>query len=175
MHPTSHPATSPRSGTDDPPSDEALLVGLRRGEPGAAGAFVRRFQRSVYGLARSIVGDPTQAEDIAQEALSRAWRHAEDYDTRRGSVSTWVLRMTRNLAVDTLRRHAAAPVDPRAGIFLNQSTRGPVPDESGSIADHANRVRTAVRRMPEEQRRALILATFYGLRPETSATPMRCP
>ena len=146
MHTTSHQAISPRSCADDEPSDgepsdEALLVGLGRGDQGAGGAFVRRFQRRVYGLAKSIVGDPTQAEDIAQEALSRAWRHAETYDSRRGSVSNWVLTMTRNLAVDALRRKGAEPADPRAVIFLDQPAQGPVPEEAAIIADHTNRVR----------------------------------
>ncbi len=167
MHTTSHQAISPRScgddePSDDEPSDEALLVGLGRGDPGAGGAFVRRFQRRVYGLAKSIVGDPTQAEDIAQEALSRAWRHAQTYDSRRGSVSTWVLTMTRNLAVDTLRRKGAEPADPRAVIFLDQPAQGPVPEEAATIADDANRVRTALGQIPVEQRRALVLAAFYG-------------
>ena len=91
MPPTTHRATSPRSRSDDSPSDEALLSGLGQGDPVAGTTFVRRYQGRVYGLARSIVGDPTQAEEVAQEALIRAWRHAGSYDARRGSVSTWVL------------------------------------------------------------------------------------
>ena len=57
-------------------SDEALLAGMAVGDERAGVAFVRRYQRRVYGLALSMVGDPTLAEDIAQEALLRAWRHA---------------------------------------------------------------------------------------------------
>ena len=49
-------------------SDEALLAGMGLGESGAAGAFVRRFQARVFGLALGIVGDPALAEDVAQEA-----------------------------------------------------------------------------------------------------------
>ena len=162
MHPTVKLAASPRSRTDNTPSDEALLAGLGRGDPGAGGAFVRRYQRRVYGLAKRIVGNPTQAEDIAQEALSRAWRHAGSYDSRRGSVSSWVLTMTRNLAVDTVRRKGAEPVDPRAVIFFDQPARGPSPEESATIADDGSRVRTALAQLPVEQRRALVLAAFYG-------------
>ncbi|MGH9122776.1 MAG: RNA polymerase sigma factor, partial [Acidimicrobiales bacterium] len=53
-------------------SDEALLNGLALGDAALAVAFVRRFQRRVYGLAVSLVSDPALAEDIAQEALLRA-------------------------------------------------------------------------------------------------------
>ena len=68
-------------------SDDALVAGLATGDPDAASAFVRRFERRVYGLARTIVGDDRAAEDIAQEAFLKAWRHAATYDPRRGSVS----------------------------------------------------------------------------------------
>jgi RNA polymerase sigma factor (sigma-70 family) len=162
MHPTAQLPASSRSQPDDAPSDEALLAGLGRGDPGAGGAFVRQYQRRVYGLAKTIVGDPTQAEDIAQEALTRAWRHAGSYDSRRGPVATWVLTMTRNLAVDSLRRKTVQPADPQAVMFLGQPARGPSPEESATIDDDANRVRTAVSHLPMEQRRAVVLAAFYG-------------
>ena len=123
MHPITHSATAPRSRSDDSPSDEALLFGLGQGDPVAGTTFVRRYQGRVYGLARSIVGDSTQAEEVAQEALIRAWRRASSYDARRGSVSTWVLTITRNLAVDALRRKGARPADPQAVIFLEQPAR----------------------------------------------------
>jgi RNA polymerase sigma factor (sigma-70 family) len=162
MHPITHRATAPRSRSDDSPSDEALLLGLGRGDPGAAGAFVHRYQRRVYGLARSIVGDPSQAEEIAQEALFRAWRQALTFESRRGSVATWVLTITRNLAVDTLRRKGAQPADPRSVIFLDQPAHGLLTDDAATVSDETNRVRAALSRIPSEQRRALVLAAFYG-------------
>jgi RNA polymerase sigma-70 factor (ECF subfamily) len=54
-------------------SDEALLAGLAAGDREAAATFVRRFQRRVYGLALTVVGDPGTAEEVAQEAFVRAW------------------------------------------------------------------------------------------------------
>ncbi len=162
MHPTTQLAASPRSPADEATSDEALLAGLGRGDPGAGGAFVRRYERRAYGLANSIVRNPTQAEDIAQEALTRAWRHAGSYDSRRGSVATWVLTVTRNLAVDAVRRKAAEPADPRSVIFFDIPARGHSPEEAATIADDTNRVRSALSQLPAEQRRALVLAAFYG-------------
>ncbi len=162
MYPTAHRASLPRSQPDDGPSDEALLFGLGHGDPEAGVTFVRRYQGRVYGLAHSIVGNPTQAEEIAQEALIRAWRHAHSYDPRRGSVFTWVLTITRNLAVDTLRRKGAQPADPRTAIFLNQPAHGSMPEDAAIVTDETLRVRTALSRLPSEQRRALLLAAFYG-------------
>src|SRR5213083_1259414 len=93
-------------------SDETLLAGLASGEHDAAVAFVRRFQRRVFGLALAILGDPAAAEDVAQEAFARAWRHAAAYDPRRGPVANWLLVITRNLAVDAARLRRALPIDP---------------------------------------------------------------
>jgi len=85
------------------PSDETLLAGMASGDEWATVAFVRRFQRRVFGLAHAMLGDRSAAEDVAQEALTRVWRHAQVFDARRGSVATWVLTITRNLAIDSLR------------------------------------------------------------------------
>lgn len=163
MHSSTQRARSPRSRSDASPSDEALLLGLGRGDPGAASTFVRRYQRRVYGLARSIVADPNQAEEVAREALVRAWRHAGSWDPRRGSVSTWVLTMTRNLALEALRRKGAQPADSRALMFLDQPARAPMPEKAATVADETNRVRGALFELPVEQRQALVLAAFYGL------------
>ena len=70
---------------DDALSDEALLAGFAASDPAATSAFVARYQRRVYGLALTIVGDPRGAEDAAQEAMVRAWRHADTFDVRRGA------------------------------------------------------------------------------------------
>jgi RNA polymerase sigma-70 factor (ECF subfamily) len=162
MPPTSVVAASPRAPSENRTSDEALVAGLSRGDASAAGAFVHHYQRRVYGLARSLVGDPTQAEEIAQEALIRAWRHADSYDSRRGSLSTWVLTITRNMAVDFLRRKRAEPTDPRDPIFLDQPALGFMPEEAATAALETTRVTTALDGLPLEQRRALVLAVFYG-------------
>src|SRR5215472_6142040 len=96
----------------DGSSDETLLAGMAVGDERAGVAFVRRYQRRVFGLALGIVGDPTLAEDVAQEALIRVWKHAPVFDARRGGVATWVLTITRNLAIDALRLRRAVPTDP---------------------------------------------------------------
>ena len=145
--------------TDDL-TDEALLNGLAVGEAGLDVAFVRRFQRRVYGLALSLVGEPTVAEDIAQEALLRAWRHASVFDSRRGSVATWLLAITRNLSIDALRLRRAIPTDPSDLVGLQDGADGP----GDAVAnDDASRVlRQVIVTLPSDQRRALVLAAFHG-------------
>ena len=93
-------------------SDEVLLAGFAASDPAATAAFVERFQRRVYGLAVTVVGDARAAEDVAQEALLRAWRHGGVYDARRGSVVTWLLTITRNAAIDSVRVRRPIAIDP---------------------------------------------------------------
>lgn len=143
-------------------SDEALVAGLAAGDSGAATAFVRRFQARVFGLAVTMIGDSTIAEEIAQEAFTRAWRHAGGYDARRGRVATWLLSITRNLAIDHLRAKRTEPLDPekirdseRALWMASAQSRDAASIEIGELRD-------SLLELPTDQRRALLLAALFG-------------
>ncbi|MCU1375204.1 MAG: polymerase [Actinomycetia bacterium] len=144
-------------------ADDALLAGLGAGDPDASAAFVRRFQGRVFGLAVTMVGDRAVADDVAQEAFVRAWRHAGAYDARRGSVTTWLLTITRNLAVDALRAMRAVPTDPDVLAGMLPPAGGSGPDGAAVANEDAARVRAALAALPPEQRRAVVLARFSGL------------
>jgi RNA polymerase sigma factor (sigma-70 family) len=143
-------------------SDEALLAGLATGDRDASAAFVRRFQRRAYGLARTIVGDSGTAEDVAQEAFVRAWRYAASYDARRGTVLTWLLTIVRNAAVDRLRLRQPEPLDPEllaSKLRLNDIRTAR--DEHSGVLEREH-LRRAMASLPAEQRRALLLAAYFG-------------
>jgi len=142
-------------------SDESLLAGLASSDPDGSAAFVRRFQGRVFGLAMTIVGDPNMAEEVAQESFMRAWRHAATFDPTRGRVATWLLAITRNVAVDALRMRRQTPVDPDLLIGLRADSRSE-PEAQGVLADESQRVRLALGGLPEEQRRAVLMSAFYG-------------
>lgn len=141
-------------------SDDALLAGFAAGDPDAATAFVRRFQARVFGLAVRILRDPAAAEDVAQETFTKAWRHGATYDARRGSVPTWLLTITRNLAIDVLRLRRPEPCDPMELIEL--PWHGQSPEEEALRSDDGDTVRRALRELPIEQGRAVLRATFFG-------------
>lgn len=142
--------------------DETLLAGLRGGDEEITVAFVRRFQRKVYGVALSVIGDPRLAEDVAQQAFERAWRHARTYDARRGSVSAWLTAITRNLAIDTARVHRPLPVDPdELLVRMRANVEGP---ERFVLAGEAtDELRAALHGLPHAQARAVVLAGIIGL------------
>ena len=145
-------------------SDDTLLASFALGDSDAAAAFIRRFQGRVYGLARGMVSDPHLAEDVAQEAFVRAWRSASAYDSRRGSVQTWLLVITRNLAIDAMRMRRAQPVDPEVLTALDAGVASTATSPEASAETNADMgvLRAALGDLPPEQRQALLLAALCG-------------
>jgi RNA polymerase sigma factor (sigma-70 family) len=142
--------------------DEALLAAVGLDETDAAKVFVRRFQGRVYGLAFVITGDRNLAEDVAQQAFERAWRHAGSFDARRGTVTTWLLAIVHNLAVDTARVRRPELVDPMELLALLPAATDTDPESAALKADDLGRLRPALDALPDGQRRAVLLATIAG-------------
>jgi RNA polymerase sigma factor (sigma-70 family) len=142
--------------------DETLLAGLGAGDAELSLAFVRRFQRVVFGVAVTVLGDPTTAEDVAQQTFERAWRHAQVYDTRRGSVRAWMSTIAHNLAVDVLRARTSTPVDPQdLPALLTAMTD--TPERFAVAHDNAAGLRRALAALPAGQARAVAMAGIYGM------------
>jgi RNA polymerase sigma factor (sigma-70 family) len=148
---------------DVDPSDEALLAGFATGDPRTAATFVRRFQGRVFGLALTIVRQPAIAEEVAQETFVRVFRHAGNYDARKGRVSTWLLSIARNLAIDVTRMRRLDPVDPEViAAELSLTSQEPAADDMDLQPDEREQLRSAITELPDDQRRALVLAAYMG-------------
>jgi RNA polymerase sigma factor (sigma-70 family) len=142
--------------------DETLLAGLGAGDADLAVAFVRRFQRVVYGVALTVTRDPVTAEDVAQQAFEQAWRHAQVYDSRRGSVRAWLTTIAHNLAIDVLRARTSAPVDP-ADLPTLLTAVTDTPERLAVARDSAAGLRRALSQLPGSQARAVAMAGIYGM------------
>lgn len=148
----------------DRANDAALLAGLALDDPVVSAAFVRRFQGAVHGLALAITRDPASAEDVAQEVFVRAWRAAASYDSRRASVLTWLLTITRNAAIDAVRARRSTPTDEDTLDRLLTDTLTSEPDLE-ELAVHRLETRSALlrlHRLAPEQARAVVLAVLGG-------------
>jgi RNA polymerase sigma factor (sigma-70 family) len=142
--------------------DETLLAGYAAGEAELTVAFVRRFQAKLFGVALAVVGEAGIAEDVAQQAFERAWRHGHAYDQRRGSVAVWLSAITRNLAIDAMRVRRPSPVDPEV-LLARIDAGGDSPEHLAVLDESVGELRAALRRLPAEQARAVVLAGIAGM------------
>ena len=109
-----------------------------------------------------MLGDRGLAEEVAQEAFVRAWKHAASYDPERASVATWLLRIARNLAIDALRR--PRPVAPGPAMVAALTPAGPRPPWKTPPLHQTwtARARAALADLPPGQANAVWLTAFNG-------------
>lgn len=144
-------------------ADDALMQRLAvNGDPDALSQLYDRYQAQMYGLAMRITNDAGMAQDAVQEAFVGIWRNAKRYSDSRASVRTWILAITHHRAIDLVRRRRATSsltdADPASEALA-------LPDVWPEIAraTDAAAVRSALERLPREQREAIELAYFGGL------------
>ncbi len=158
-----------------PDSDGQLLSRLAAGERDAAAELYDRYAAAIYGLARRILRDDADAEDVVQEVFSQAWRTADKYQTGRATVVGWLLMMTRTRAIDRIRARRARPdMAPGAMPDVLPSSEPP-PSDVLLAAETADQIRSALRELPESQRIALEMAYFDGMTQAEIATRLDEP
>jgi RNA polymerase sigma-70 factor (ECF subfamily) len=144
-------------------SDEALLVLYGNGDRAAAQALTLRLTPLALRVARRMLGDWAEAEDVAQEAMMRLWRIAREWRQGEAKVTTWLYRVVTNLATDRLRKRKGK----RSGIGLDEAPE--VADETPGVEtqmmdqDRAEALQQALDQLPERQRQAVILRHIEGL------------
>jgi RNA polymerase sigma-70 factor (ECF subfamily) len=148
-----------------PPTGGDLAELLKRSGRGDEAAFAQLSDATsarAYGLAVRVVRDPSQAEEVTQEAFLEIWRTASRFDAGRGSAVSWVLTLVHRKAVDRVR---SAEASTRRDTSYHQGNQ-PVEHDSTAEAAHASmearRVRQAMDSLTEVQRQALELAYFKG-------------
>jgi RNA polymerase sigma-70 factor, ECF subfamily len=105
--------------------------------------------------------DAGTAEDLAQETLLTVWRKAALYAGDRGSMTTWVFAIARNLRIDRLRREVPWQELPEGR--LTEASSEPLPDEAMAEKERQERVQAALAELPPEQKDVVILAYLEGL------------
>lgn len=143
----------------DSASDDALLHLFAAGHAGAAAAMTARFLPLSYRLAVRMLGQPADAEDVAQEAMLRLFRQAPDWQAGRARVGTWLYRVTANLCTDHARRRRFAPLEAADGIAA------PLVPAETALTDKARlaALHEALAALPERQRLAVVLRHLEGL------------
>ena len=164
---------------DTPLSDGEALAAAVGGDGAGLATLYDRYSRVVYSLALRIVQIEAEAEDVVQEVFAQMFRQADRYDSRRGSVSSWLLTIARTRAIDHVRARRRLP-DTRFGREPEAAAEN-LPDpradqESQTLTDEqVQRVRRALEDLPAEQRTAIELAYYDGLSQSEIAERLKAP
>lgn len=143
----------------DSDPDEALLAAVAQGDPAAVRALAARKLPRLLALAGRMLGEAAEAEDVAQEAMIRAWRQAPSWKPGVARFDTWLHRVTLNLCYDRLRRRREIATDNPP----EQTDDGPAPDRGLEAADVGRRVAAAMGGLPDRQREAVALCHYQDL------------
>ena len=149
-------------------SDEVLAAQVARGESSALEILYDRYASTVLGISLRIVGDQVMAEDVLQETFWRLWRSAASYQSERGSFTSWLFRIARNLAIDAYRRRNARP-RPIADVESGDTKLDQTPDPNMDTAKQSRlllrhrQVSRALATLPGIQRQVIEMAYFDGM------------
>jgi RNA polymerase sigma-70 factor (ECF subfamily) len=152
------------SGVPEPgPADaDGLLRAVARGDEAAFTRLYELVAPRVFGLARRVLRDPAQAEEVAQEVLVEVWRTAARFDAARGSATSWIFTIAHRRAVDRVRSEQAGA--DRARRLAASSAETPydeVVDEATARLEH-QQVRRCLKGLTALQREAIALAYYQG-------------
>ena len=161
------------TGEDETEPDGELVAQAIAGDRQAFAAIYRRYHVRVYRFARAMTGSATLAEDVTQEAFLEFMVGLQRYDAGRGTLSTYLYGIARNVSRHKLRRERRF-----AGLNLAIATELPAGDDvSRAFAESetVERVRAFVRALPSRYREVLILCDLHGLRYEEAAAVIHTP
>ncbi|MEM7320336.1 MAG: RNA polymerase sigma factor [Pseudomonadota bacterium] len=152
-------AGSSGAAADAAPDDTALLILFANGDPDAARQLTHRLAPRTYSVALRMLGNSTEAEDVAQEAMMRLWKIAPNWEPGRAKISTWLYRVTMNLCLDVKRRRRQVDLDAVPELA----------DPASSVADQMQErsrqdaLQDALMQLPDRQRQAVVLRHIEDL------------
>ena len=139
-------------------TDATLVLGIRSGNEQAMAQLYDQYSPIVYSVALRVLGEPSAAEDVLQEVFMQLWRTPDSFDASRGSLAGWLAVITRNRAIDFLRKR-------RPESQISEVVVSVEPDLASKAewSRVAEKIRIVLRDMAAPQRSALEMAFFEGL------------
>ena len=162
------------------PPDEDLVRGSLAGDEGAFRDLMERYKRRAYGVARGIVGDPDEAQDVVQDAFVKAYYRLKDF--RFGSnFFTWFYRLLVNQAIDRWRKTSRSPTVPFDEAWVSGETSDPeamvypkTPEELAQNRQLSEGLTRTIAALPEYHRTVILLREVEGLSYEEIARILDC-
>lgn len=139
-------------------TDSALVSAIHAGDESAMAQLYDRYSSIVYSVALRVLADTGSAEDVLQEVFLQLWRNPSAFDAGRGNLAPWLAVITRNRAIDSLRKR-------RPETDIEDVVVAVEPDLAGEAerAGAMQKIRGLLGNMPSAQRSALEMAFFEGL------------
>lgn len=145
----------------DEVSDGQLVTSIARYSETALAEVYRRHGRAVYGLARRVLQDAAEAEDVTQEVFLRLWRHPDRFDSERGTLRSFLLAQTHGRAVDSVRSTSSRRAREARDAARTANADYDIQHEVWDLA-LADQVAQAMDELSDDERRAIELAYFDG-------------
>lgn len=143
---------------------DVLLERVLTGDKDALTALYDMYERLAYSFAYRCTGDTNAAEEIVQDVFMKIWRTTARYESGQGKVSTWILSITRNAAIDYHRRtkrHQVSTAEEDESL-VHVSDPAPGPDDLAEAAQTRQMVKRAMASLPIEQRQIVEAMYFQG-------------
>lgn len=144
-----------------PVSDAELVRAMAEGDRAALGTLYDRYVSLLLGIARRILRNEREAEDLVHDVFLEVWRQAKDFDVNRGTVRAWLVMRLRSRALDRLKSVAFARVTSLETTTL--PTEPSVAPVEVAGASETAMVRHALDQLPADQRTVIELGYFEGL------------
>ncbi|HTQ81320.1 MAG TPA: sigma-70 family RNA polymerase sigma factor [Thermoanaerobaculia bacterium] len=145
-------------------SDALLFRQLADRQPEALAELYDRYAPTLLALARRILSNHQDAEEVLQEVFLHVWNRAALYDPSRSSVATWLVLLTRSRAIDRLRNRKVVDRTHEAAYAEDADAyTSPEGDRNVFLQERRERVRQELTKLPAEQREVLDLAFYGGL------------
>jgi len=153
--------------SEEDAEDVRLMRLVAGGDTSAFEKVIERHQALVAGTAARMLGSNSDVEDIAQQVFIRVWKSARRY-VPRAKFTTWLLKITRNLVFNELRRakrraHVPLQSEPGAEEIPLKDETNPAPDASLLEDELQRAIEEAIMQLPESQRMALVLRRYEQL------------
>ncbi len=141
---------------------ETCITRVAAGDEVAFAAMYDQLAPTVFGVARRVLRDPSQAEEVTQEVFTEIWRLATRFDAGRGSVRSWAVTIAHRRSVDRVRSEQAHRDRQNRDAAVDFAA-DPTPEDTAVDSEDRERARAAMADLSDAQREALELAFYDGL------------
>ncbi len=142
-------------------SDAQLVTSIGRYSEVALAEVYRRHGGAVYGLARRVLDNAAEAEDVTQEVFLRLWNAPDRFDPTRGSLRSYLLAQSHARAVDVIRSQNSRRARESSDAMKTARSGYDMQNEAWDLT-LAHQVSEALATLPDDERRAIELAYFEG-------------